>query len=370
MVVLIANVMLLVTTLTGPIAVASSAMDSPGMNLDSAIRMAANTSPDLTTRAPHVERTITTTATREITTSSHRARTLGPKSLLTLAEAQSVVTGLWPRFVNDVETSSADVTHVATPHVIKVAVGELECGCLRLSKSWTSYELTAPIQTAYPLTFLAEVDNATAVISIRGVTTRSPFLTYVIFEKTSAKSGWEISRFVGAGGASPMLAPTDSRTMATTPQPDYAQFSEGFAQLIVAMNSARNTGRVPTSNMWSRVGPDQQPGTILRELEGDHRVDIQSNMPQQGGYTWSTPSTVFSTKSGSMECADIVGTATYRGIFVQPANRSADGPLLAPGNYRGLIIESTRDACLVRESANFVRFAAIEGGISAMVGIP
>lgn len=370
MVILIANAILLVTTLTGPIAAASSAVNSPSVNLDSAIRMAANTSPDLTTRAPHVERTVTTTTTTGITTTSHRARSLGQKSLLTQAEAQSVVTGLWPRFVNDVETFNADVAHVATPHVIEVAVGELECGCLRLSKSWTSYELTAPIQTAYPIAFLAEVDNASAVISIRGVKTPSPFLTYVIFEKTSAKSGWEITRFVGAGGASPMLAPTDSRTMSTTPQSDYAQFSEGFAQLIAAMDSARNTGRVPTSNMWSRIGPDQQPGTVLRELEGDHRVDIQSNMPQQGGYTSSTPSTIFSTKSGSMECTYIVGTATYRGIFVQPANRSADGPLLAPGNYRGLIVKSTRDACLVRESPTFVRFAAIEGGISAMVGIP
>ncbi len=248
-------------------------------------------------------------------------------SLLGMSEAQSVFVSLWPRFVADADSDSPGIISLTTPHLLRVLTGELECGCFRLYGDWTSYELTAPAQTKYPLSFLAEINNPTATIVVNGARTSAPVLTLAIFEKSSASASWVITRIVTTGNTAPWLSPTSSSTMAATPQPEPSQFVMGFSQLVAAMTSARNIGRVSPDNYWSRVGANEEPGAMFQELEGDHQADVAGHSTQVGGYTYSAPSAVFMTKLGPMECAYVLGTATYRGPNVeQPANRSAFAP--------------------------------------------
>ena len=242
---------------------------------------------------------------------------------------------------------------------------------LRLYGDWTSYELTAPAQTKYPLSFLAEINNPTATIVVNGARTSAPVLTLAIFEKSSASASWVITRIVTTGNTAPWLSPTSSSTMAATPQPEPSQFVMGFSQLVAAMTSARNIGRVSPDNYWSRVGANEEPGAMFQELEGDHQADVAGHSTQVGGYTYSAPSAVFMTKLGPMECAYVLGTATYRGPNVeQPANRSAFGPFLAPGTYQSVTLESTRDACIVQETPTYEVFVGIYGGVSDAIGVP
>jgi hypothetical protein len=366
---LVAGAMLAVSVLTAIVTDRSSGTTSSRDSLNMTVSREANTMPLQTQPKPPVARVAALAGSTGASKPLHKASRSEQRSLLGQFEAQSVFTSIWPRFVKDVETDNRDLLNVATAHVIGVVVGELECGCLLLSRSWTSYELTAPVQTNYPISFLVDVNNPTAYHVVKGVRSKLPFLTLVIFEKESANANWEISRIVGTGNTSPLLAPTDSESLKTTAGPSSFLFDRGFSQLVAAMDSARNTGRVPANNMWSRVGPHDQPGTILRELESDHKADLASKSPQVGGYTFSTPSAAFSTKLGYMECAYVLGTATYSGAnYVQPANRSAYGPLLAPGKYMSLIIRSTRDACILSESSGFNSFIGIEGGTSSETG--
>jgi hypothetical protein len=178
-----------------------------------------------------------------------------------------------------------------------------------------------------------------------------------------------IARIVTTGDTTPWLSPSSSSTMDSAPQPVSTQFAVGFSQLVAAMTSARNSGRVSPDNYWSRVGPNEQPGALFQELESDHRSDVAGHSTQVGGYTYSAPSTVFMTRSGPLECAYVLGTATYSNT-VQPANRSNFGPLLAPGRYKSVTVESTRDACIVQESATYDVFVGIYGGVSDSIGVP
>jgi hypothetical protein len=311
---------------------------------------------------------VTATKNEPVGASTRNSR-VSQKSLIGMSEAQATFKSLWPRFLHDVEFNAAGLPAIASPHLIHVLVGVAVCGCLVLGNRWTSYELTAPRQTTYPISFLAEVDDPNAFRVINGVRVAIPFITLVVFEKANAHAGWMVSRIVGNGDRSPLLASTSAESMDTTPL-STTPFARAFSQLISAMDSARNAGNVSPSNMWSRVGPNDDPGKLFAELKNDYRSDQVQHAHQVGGYTMEMPSTVFVSKGGSIECAYVLGTVTYSGSGnVQPPNRSNFGPLLAPGTYSSVTLSSTRDACVLVTPSGFNQFIGVTGGVSGATGV-
>ena len=92
------------------------------------------------------------------------------RNLLGLSQAEAAFNSTWPRFLRDADDDSDDLTNVLTPHALRVLVGNVDCPCTTIATARTSVELTAPIESSYPLSFLVDINNPTATEVVNGVT--------------------------------------------------------------------------------------------------------------------------------------------------------------------------------------------------------
>jgi hypothetical protein len=292
------------------------------------------------------------------------------KDLVTLAIAQSVYSRIWPGIIEGVKTNSNAVPSLVTTGVLKVITAELVCGCGEFLGHPASHELAAPDETAYPLSFLAEVDVPANSLLPNGRLTPLASVTFVVFQKTSTRTPWLVAYLAGYGGSARTLANTNTSTMRGVTPPGFPTRGP-FVQFVQALQSAREIGTIPAGNFWANSkAPNTEPADTLRALESAHDSDTNLGWTFKGSYRIESNSRTFATPAGILQCAEISGSGSYlQGTYVQPPDQSAFPVTLAPGTYSSVTITSERDMCLLERSSGQIRMAGLLGGTFSAFGV-
>lgn len=307
-----------------------------------------------------------TTQTSPPTTQSGPTVTTVP-DLMSEALARRTFSRLWPRLYDDVFIDAADLPHVATRGVIRTLEADVECGCGLIARTPEPLELTAPIEAAYPLSFLAELDEPHFKLGNRP----AAFVLLAVFERLSPRSPWLVSDMAGYGGSVHTLGATSYRTMHADPIPLAFPISPLFAQLAAVFESARESGHLPPGNDWdnTEMVHAQQPGNTILSLIAEHDSTRGGGVTITGWYRVVQRSRVFDTAVGNLQCAEIDGRGSdLGGSQVQPADRDEYGPTLPAGTYSEVTLVSARDVCVISAGPHTFSFNGIQGGTYRAVG--
>lgn len=313
--------------------------------------------------------TLLCSATYVSASSTHSSSHAISRDLITPAVAQSVYSRVWLQILTDAKTNQSAIPALVTNNVLNVIRAQVFCGCDQILGRPTSHEFSAPVETSYPLSFLAEIDIPTHSVIASGLFTLAPNVVLAVFQQTSAQAPWLVAYVSGYDGSSRTLTNSDS-SMSRRATPSGFPAHTPLAQLVQALQSAREHGTIPSSNPWARyTAANTQPANTFRNLESTQASDIKSGWKFSGSYQIESHSRMFATPSGPLQCAAIAGLGTYaQGTYVQPPDQSAFLTTLAPGTYSSVTLASERDVCLIEGMPGKYRIDGLLGGEYSAVG--
>ncbi len=283
-------------------------------------------------------------------------------SMLSARLADRIVASEWHVFVRAATTRSLhSLESVASGYVAKVVESSWVCRCSSWSPSYASVEVTAPPERAYPLSFLAELDQpadpAGASVQI------------VVFEQHSLHAPWLIMSVSGYGGRShELVQPSD---LSATPD-SLAPGELPFAELAETFASLRQTGKAPAGDRWQDTpggGSAVQPSRLEATYEDSYRNDVRAGFIVSASFSAVGYSPTFSTGKADLQCVTILGRVIVRPragrVIADPPN-SVLG--LAPGTYSSVTQLEALGVCMARPPSAQVDVVGLVGGSFLVVG--
>jgi hypothetical protein len=293
------------------------------------------------------------------------------RGLLKSSTAIAIYQGLMPRLQRDVRSAAAtrDLVNFVDRGALRSIIAEASCGCLQTPTLPATFELVAPVETSYPLSFLTETDQ---VLTQLETGAQHPYVFLTIFTKPSPTTGWRISYYLQFGDPTPLLAPSGLVDTQGS-QGNVFPTQYAFSSFASALTGARDAGRIPMTNYWGGAVhyPNSMLGQLLTQLLSAHHYDAAGGGRSiQHPYFVQDHSIPFAINDGDMECATITGWGRYvKDNQVQPSDRSAFGNLLAPGVYSSVSNVATRQICISYVSTA-LKFIGLNGGVWLYVGTP
>ncbi len=283
----------------------------------------------------------------------------GDSSPLTAAIAQNVFDTSWPQFALDFAIgNTSGLAQFATTDVQHAVQGWFDCGCGPWPTAYQGVNMTAPPENAYPLSFLAEVQEHDY--------SQQPMVVEVVFSQSTASAPWLISYVVSYIDGSPLLTGT---TMDSVPRATSTDVAAVGGQIANFFQSTFDTGTPP--NTWPQTGAIQQE--TQRILSG-RATNGQDNFTEDLHYTAGPHSVAFATPYGPFMCGEVrshsVTTSATNAPIVQSASYAPFGPQLQPGSYSSVASDSLRDVCWGVSIDGSTHPISLFGGIYSRVGTP
>jgi len=289
---------------------------------------------------------------------------------LSIPEVQGVYKSSIRALTTEIIRGEWSKTDLATLSTMRALHALASCGCLQFPTSAGPVEFTAPKEHGYPLWFEAEADEPTTECqNSSGRYFACPFVALVTFEQLRPRSSWLIANMVTYGGSTRTLKATSKATMDANGPVQVPPML--FGDLVAAFQSAGTTGSVPSTNFWAHKQPGHEPWDTIASMEASHRTDVADHYRETIKFTLAAKTATFDVSLGSLQCAAIAGSwKLTHGTFVQPANRSAYGVLLAPGRYSSITFHSVRNVCVIQEPARIGRGSGLLGDVYSITGTP
>jgi len=275
-------------------------------------------------------------------------------NLLSATAAQEAYGSVFPNFeVQENNNPSLTGTSTTTTLLQQAITGYNGCACLVLPYGEVSYELAAPSESHYPLSFLATVaSQEESGFSEAGKKTlfENPYEFILVFEKTARTSPWKVAHYIAyatTSDATQTLSEGFEPLLRSNLTSTYV-----FRSLAAALTEARSSGQISASNPWFPTYPSSEYSGAFRTLINQHAADVKYGVrPASVRYWVSAVSQPFVTPQGALVCATISGRQTYRSRrLVQPKNHFDWGEYVAPGVYSSITFKSTHDGCVLQTS--------------------
>jgi hypothetical protein len=318
------------------------------------------------TGSGHKKAGATTTSTPSTSTtspsSSTSSTTAGPAVAgppLTAGTAQAVFNSSWPEFAIAFATGDeAGVARYADTDVQDAIAGWFGCGCGPWPTAYQKVFMSAPPETTYPLSFLAEIQERDY--------SQQPMVVEVVYSKQDAGAAWLISYLVSFIDGPPYL---DGSEMDTPAPPSTFDVSIVGSQFASFFQAVFDTGKLP--HTWIQTGSMAQE---TQKVLADRATLKEDHFQETLTYSAGPHSVAFAIPGGDLMCGEIrshsVLTATGGGPVVQPADSSVFGEELPPGTYASVTSDGLRDACWTATTTGTATPVSFMGGIYSRVGAP
>jgi hypothetical protein len=259
-------------------------------------------------------------------------------SLVTPAVEQAVTNSTWKAFATAFATDDlATVQSLTTASGYNTVTGGFDCGCEPWPTAFSAVSYSAPPQTTYPISFLAEYTGK----NYDGTTLTKE----VVFSEQAGGAPWKIAYFGGFTGGLTLLGTNTNDAKAAPAEPSsMAVVANEFVQYIQTLDT---TGK---ETLPAGIVPDQY---IYETLTAN-----QYELDKANGWTSTWTHTVVDTSQpfaatalpGSAEACftlgykHVVSNADGKPI-VQPPDQSLFPPQLAPGSYSSVTQVGSADIC-------------------------
>lgn len=292
------------------------------------------------TTSPSSPSTPTSSSPTSSTSTSATSTTVAPppgvgSPPLTAATAQEVFDSSWPPFAEAFATGdTAGVAAYADTDVQEAIAGWFDCGCGPWPTAYQQVFMSAPRETSYPLSFLAEVQGRAY--------SQQPMVIEAVFTKEDAGAPWLITYLVSFVDGSAYL----TRNTMATPAPTFTfDVSIVGGQLASFFQTVFATGK-PPSGSWPQTGSIAQETERIQSSRSSLKTDhFQETLVYRAG----PHSVAFAIPGGAFMCGEIrshsVLTSSIGQPLVQPSTRSTFGQELPPGSYSSVTSDTMRDAC-------------------------
>jgi hypothetical protein len=293
----------------------------------------------------------TDTATRAGATQGH---------LLTASTAQEVFSTRWPKFALAYATGNmTQISRYVDSDVEKAIKGWFYCGCGPWPTAYRRVNMSAPPQSSYPLSFLAE-------IQAKEYSTQADVIE-VVFTKTSSRSPWLISYLVPYVDGTPYLTHTTMNTVAPPTTFDIARVGTQFASYFQTVDL---TGQ-PPPNSWPQTGSiAQETNRIQNSLSALKTNDLSETLTYSAG----PHSLDFAAPGEDLMCGEVRSHSVITpkpGVpIVQPPDQGLFTPALKAGSYSSVTSNDLSDACWDVSPTGTATPIAFFGGLYSRIGIP
>jgi hypothetical protein len=280
---------------------------------------------------------------------------------MSTAIAQQAFDSTWPPFANAVALNDlTGVSKYADKDVQHAVAGWFGCGCPPWPPAYQQLYLSAPPQTQYPVSFLAEIHET----DYDG----TPLVLEAVLSKENADAPWLVSylvSFVGDADNPGYLTATTMDTQAPTTGTDVSGVG---MQLAVFFQTVDDTGQ-PPPNEWPQTGSIAQE---TQDIINSRDILKENGLTETLTYSVGTHSLAFAIPGGDLMCGEILSysliTSSGNGLVVQPADQSVFGSELAPGSYSSVTSQGIKDACWTVTTDGVETPVSFFGGVYSRVG--
>lgn len=288
-------------------------------------------------------------------------------TFITPAVEQAVVRTVWLPFSDALALDDlGTLRNLTTPSAFDTVTGALDCGCQPWPPAYTSVSFSAPPQTSYPLSFLAEFDGQDY--------DHSPMTKEVVFTQAAAGAPWLVA-YVGAFfNGTPVFTPgADLVTAAPALQVPLSTPENAFVQYFQQIDSTGN------DELPSGLGAD----TFLQQETSDsltHRQDdLRAGWTDTFTHSLADSSNPFPVSPpGSETQIEACFTMRYQDVVTAPASDpivqlSGEGPFpasLAAGTYSSVTETGDVQICFVADLNGEAWMTTNWGGYRSFSGTP
>lgn len=286
---------------------------------------------------------------------------------------QSVINNVWTPFTEAVLSRNvAELSNYAIPSAVDIVVGALSCGCQPWPLAYDQIAFTAPIQSTYPIYFLAQMlgkdydgNNETR---------------FAIFSQNSPTSVWMIDTVSIYSGPKPPIGSYSSATtnivesvptMANTLLSPIPQQFANWLQTVDTSSAILATVPPLPTNFLTSPGITnivQQKNEAIqyalthfeKDISQTHTLDFVSPVFDIGNQYYLICSNI--------EYNNSLVTTNGKSL-VQPTDMSQYGNQLLPGTYSAIKYFYNHSDCYM-STLNQAWWWTDYGGIYAMVGVP
>ncbi|HXQ75943.1 MAG TPA: hypothetical protein VN791_05550 [Acidimicrobiales bacterium] len=288
------------------------------------------------------------------------APTSGP--LVTPQVEQEVVATTWQAFATAfAEDDVADIEATSTPSVQQMVTGWFSCGCTPWPVASTQVSYSAPPQTSYPLSFMAELDGT--------LYDGTPLDKQAVFTQAAPTAPWLVAYVGSYTGGEPVLGTWGTSLQAAAP-PVPSDITAAPQELADFFQVVDQAGMVPA------LPPGFVDDTYLKQTvsQAQQDVDNRAQLHQEVTLTHTIEqiSPVFASTGGDVVCADMtlssVTTSARGGSLVQSPDYHPWGHLLAPGSYPAVTDLERYDVCFFEDESGTIQLFSDMGGPYSLSG--
>ncbi|MHB8320279.1 MAG: hypothetical protein ACYDEP_13820 [Acidimicrobiales bacterium] len=261
--------------------------------------------------------------------------------LVNASVEQAVIKSTWMPFAKSlVYDQPQQMARFADPSVVNETTGALSCGCSPWPPLYSSISYSAPVQTSYPLYFLAMIQGK----DYEG----SSQVRTVVFTQPSPTAPWKIAYMAAYGG---VVQPFNisSRSLSGLSSSSQAPISD----LLAAPQDIENIfqqidqyGTMPT--LPTGLVNDGLLQHLMTSSQSTYYQYANEGFTQTTTHTLRSVSPVFRLPAGLYyECTNIslTGSVSSATPIVQPPDQSQWGNLLAPGSYTTISFSAANTYC-------------------------
>jgi hypothetical protein len=310
----------------------------------------------------------------------------GSPSLVTPTVATTVARSMWTVRQNALAAGdSAAIRQLDVADGPLVASDLTACGCSsdNVPTSYTSLVTLVPMESSYPLDFMAEYQSTTQLQASfnGGKTYQGPWEVIEVLIKADADSSWHVAfatGFSNAGASAnviPFRPPPDAGAYddVATIEPPVApnQLPELLANY---WQSFKNTGQAPPGTPFLAGSDSSEFGAYIAETpqgnvsDGSKVTFAYSADPGEDGI-WSFP---VQPGDDLVTCSTVQVIATFVPDGTAPLDQTTSRPFgagLAPGHYSEIVDTTIHESCILTFSTGLAVYGT-DGYDTSDLGTP
>jgi hypothetical protein len=301
-----------------------------------------------------------------------RANPVGSPSLIAPSQAAEVAKAMWEQWEQALVSSNTRALSqlaVAGPllagTVDECALPRGRCVFETAPRPIMELHTIVPLQQAYPLFFLSEIETMQYVDAANGLPVQQPWIELQILTKASTDAPWRLqfdSGYNGVNGSVPLLLPFDLAAIGPTGEPGPRELYNPLAQqsppvpveqflplLAGYWQSFKDAGHAPAQSVFVSDGYTSGVGAQLAQqrqgsVYAGHRDTFQFGADPGAG-TWQ-----FSAAGGyPLLCGtirDLETSIPVKGLLYQNPDESNYGIPLRSGEYRKIVTTADHETCI------------------------